>query len=508
MPERRGVLQQNCPGNWNGATIAIASLFRLKDPSHGFLEANRIYLREVPILAVSDAEKEAYEDSLSTIEPMVPFNLYDSSKSYAEMRMELRATRHQFFDPLQNFLPFMAYDLFDMMPEKTLSYFERVEQINAAMLSSEPSLVEIAGLSDDYNAKYSVTRDYGYKNRCCGDVLAAREREHPFVYGQYRLEAAPGCQHYWRACSSVCSTCKSNGAKKFAFPCHFCHDLEVDHHTLSSKDVKEVICWTCQQCGPIGEVCVNCGAALTTRYCATCKILSLMPLDYETFVHCDHCDRCVSVHEHENHYCARGGDAEDCPICLLPLNTDLSTVKLSCSAGHFLHASCYDRVNEEVESGEKCPLDGMIVGERDSYYCITAYAHAYFREHVFSWTSYKTIVIVSCVDCGKLAFNLYLGADDMQFSHCCFGCNTIELKRITMPSDLVETLVASIPWWLSQSSCTAMSASSFSLYTRADYPNYSESTLVMQFVAETEWLIYTHPILFTSISPHNPSAST
>lgn len=504
MPAKRREPRHERFGNHDGATIAIAKLFRLRDPSQGFLDGNRIYLRDVPILVVLNAEKEAYEDSLSTVEPMLPYDLYSPSKSYAEMRIEFRETRHHFFDQLQNFLPFMAYDLFDMMPEKTLSYFERAEKIRSVTPCSEVSLIEIAGLSDEYNAKYSVTRDYGYENRCCGSVLAAREREHPFIYGQYRLETAPGCQHYWRACSSICPTCESVGAEKFAFDCHFCHDNEVDH-TLPPKDVKEVICWTCQQRGPIGEACTNCGTALTTRYCTTCKIMSLMPLDYETFVHCEHCDRCISVHEQEKHYCARSGEAEDCPICLLPLNTDLSTIKLSCSAGHFIHVSCYDRVNEEVENGEKCPLDGMIVGERDSYYYITAYAHAYFRDHIPEWTAYKTIIIVSCVDCGKLAFNLYLGDDSTHFSHCCFGCNVVELKRINMSPDLVDTLIVSIPRWLSQSSSAAASVPSFSLCTRANYSSYSEDMLVTQFLAETEWLVRTHPILFASVSQTDPS---
>lgn len=481
----------------SGATIAIAALFRLRNPTQGFLEENRIYLRDVSILVVPDTEKEAYEESLDTIEPMIPYNFYDPDKSYAKMRQEFQSIRRLFFDTLQNFLPFMAYDLFDMMPEKTLSYFARLEKIKTATPSSETSLVEIADLSDEYNAKYSVTREYGYYNRCCGTILADREREHPFVYGKYRLETVSGCQHYWRACSSICPTCEDRGVEKFAFPCHFCHDNETDH-MLSSKDVKEIICWACQKRGPIGETCINCRVTLTTRYCSTCKILSLMPLDYESFIHCENCNRCISIHEQENHYCVKDGEAEDCPICLLPLNTDLSTIKLPCSAGHFIHVSCYDRIVDEAENGDKCPIDGMIVGERDRYYYLTAYTHAYFRSHVPNWMIYKTIIIISCVDCGKLAFNFYLGSDDMQFSHCCFGHNVVELKRMQMPPEIMQSLTTDIPRWLAQSSGEGTFIP-FTLYTRANYHTYSDEMLIAQFLAETEWLVHTHPVLFSNI---------
>lgn len=497
MLRKQETLQYDEIVNPNGAMIAIAHLFWLKDPAQGFLKDNRIYLREVPVLVVPDEEREAYEDSLSIMEPMIPYHLYGPNKSYAEMRMEFRTTRHEFFDKIQNFLPFMAYNLFDMMPEKTVSYFERAEKINAATPSSETTLVEISGLSDEYNAKYSVTRDYGYNNRCCSAVLADREREHPFIYGQYRLETVPGCQHYWRACSSICPTCESDGAKKIAFPCQFCHNNEANH-ILSPKDVKEIICWTCRKRGPIGETCANCGTALTTRYCSICKILSLMPLDYESFIHCENCDRCISIHEQDSHYCVKDGEAEDCPICFLPLNTDLSTIKLPCSAGHVIHVACYNRIVDEVQNGDKCPIDGMMVGERDHYYYRTAYIHTYFRKSVSTWMMYKTIVIVSCVDCGKLAFNLYLGDDDILFSHCCFGHNIVELKRMCIPPDIVKTLNASIPQWISQSS-SGNTPTSFTLYTRAEYSNYSEDMLMAQFIAETEWLIRTHPVLFTNI---------
>lgn len=419
-------------------TLAGAHLFKLKDYTKGFIPENRVYLRNVQISILNEDDIESYKASLDLVEPMFPLELYDPNKSYAEIRLLFAPRRKAYFDETDNFRPVMQFDLFDMDPCQMIRYITRCEEIDAILddssgLEDDPEkqeLREIAGLDPEYNDMYGCMMTYGYHNGCSKALLAERLSATPFVYGEYYLESIPGCSHYWSLARYICPICETNGLQA-EYPCIQCHNNSIFDHQLIPSLVQDIICTQCTRRGPIGAACAHCNTVLSHYFCQTCKVLSLLPLDYEWFEHCPICNVCFSVHDKNNHVCLT--EDRTCIICLSSLVLGGLTIRLRCHPEHVIHKSCLDKLGSN--SYPLCPLDHKVVGEVDDFFfesamTITRYARWFNSPKL----QINGATAVLCYDCELVSLVPTITVS-IGFCRHCFGTNVYFLDEWVIHGD-------------------------------------------------------------------------
>ncbi|KAK2962619.1 putative E3 ubiquitin-protein ligase SRFP1 [Blattamonas nauphoetae] len=156
-----------------------------------------------------------------------------------------------------------------------------------------------------------------------------------------------GCKHYLRGCKYQCNECQ-----RF-FPCRICHDKIADHE-MDRKAVSTVWCYSCDQIGPIGQNCTNCGVEFAPYYCQECHLLSGTPFksiyhcqkcgvcrngkENEVF-HCDSCNCCFYLNTKDTHQCKANALNTNCPVCFDELFLSRKQI-VQCPCGHFMHLKC------------------------------------------------------------------------------------------------------------------------------------------------------------------------
>ncbi len=171
-----------------------------------------------------------------------------------------------------------------------------------------------------------------------------------------------GCKHFLRRCSIVASCCNK------VFPCRFCHNNYTeknDYHTLNNKDIKYVVCNTCNHKQQSQQYCEQCGTCFSLYYCNICNLFDdvdkgqyhcdkcgICRKSYkENFYHCDGCNACRNIKDKDTHTCLDIKIAQ-CPICMDDIITPTQNI-VHMPCGHAIHMTCF---NELIKTNYKCPF--------------------------------------------------------------------------------------------------------------------------------------------------------
>lgn len=155
------------------------------------------------------------------------------------------------------------------------------------------------------------------------------------------------CTHYVRCCDVYCEKCEKY------FPCHICHDLQVESHDFERESLNKIKCRKCLTEQEVKSQCIKCLIQFGKHSCLKCAIFS----DQITF-HCDTCKLCYTTTN--NHNCKPKRIIEECSICLRRLLSQKKIVTLECK--HDFHPSCL--WNWVEKDSITCPLCRAPIGNK------------------------------------------------------------------------------------------------------------------------------------------------